>query len=124
MNCGSVSACHSLAGAGRRKGRKTKWLRWGVFMFFSVWVRGSVVAVVFQTAFQIAQGLEARPLELANPAVVDFLQRHWVQEMQLLPAAPLHGDQVCRFEHGKVLCDSLPRHVQVLTELAQCLTIV
>ena len=83
-----------------------------------------VFAVFLQTAFQVAQRLEARPLELANPAVVDFLQRHRVEEVQLLAPTPLHRYQIRRFEHGKVLGHTLPGHVQVLTELAQRLAVV
>jgi hypothetical protein len=48
--------------------------------------------VFLESMLEVAQRFDAGVLKLANPAVVDFLQRHWVEEMQLLPPAPLHGD--------------------------------
>lgn len=88
------------------------------------WVVGESVVVVFQTAFEVAQGFEPRSLEFADPAVVERLERHGVQKVQLFSPAPLHGDEVCRFEHGEVLRHAPPRHVEVLAELAERLPIV
>src|SRR5260221_443572 len=44
--------------------------------------------------------------------------------MQLFAAAPDGGDQVRRLEHAEVLGHSLPRHVQVLAQLVERLTVV
>lgn len=77
-----------------------------------------------QTVFQVAQRFEARPLKLANPAVVDFLQRYRVEVVQLLAPTPLNRHQIRRFEQGKVLGHPLPGHVQVLTELTQRLAVM
>ena len=85
---------------------------------------GFEVSRPFQTEFQVPQRIEARSLELANPALVDFLQRHRIEEVQLLSPTPLHRYQVRRFEHGKVLGHPLPSHVRVLTEFAQRLAVV
>lgn len=73
---------------------------------------------------EVAQCFEAGSLELADPAVVDFLQRHGVEKMQLLSPAPLYGDEVCSFEQRKVLRHTLPCHVEVLAQLAQRLPVV
>ena len=52
-------------------------------------------------------------LELGNPAVVNFLERHRIKEMQLLKAMPHGGDPVRRHQHVEVLRHALPRHVQL-----------
>jgi len=44
--------------------------------------------------------------------------------VQLFAPTPLDRYQVGRFEHGKVLGDTLPGHIQVLTERAQRLAVV
>src|SRR5262249_18348500 len=67
---------------------------------------------------------EPRLLELADPALVDFLERDRIEEMELLAAAPLHGDEVRCFEHGEVLRHALARHVEGLAELTQRCAVV
>jgi len=70
------------------------------------------------------QRLEPRLFEFPNPPLVDFLERHRIEKMELLPAAPLHRHEVRRFEQREVLRHSLPRHVQVLAELPQRLPVM
>ncbi len=43
--------------------------------------------------------------------------------MQLFAASPLDGDEVRGFEQCQVLRDALPRHVEVVAELAQRLPV-
>ena len=44
--------------------------------------------------------------------------------MQLLPAAPLGGDEVRFLEQAEVLRDGLARHVEVLAKLPQRLAVL
>jgi len=74
--------------------------------------------------FQVAQCPEAWLFEFADPALVNFLKRHRVEEVQLLAAAPVHDDEVCPFEQREVLGDALPRHGQMLAKLAQGLAVM
>src|SRR5262245_13055769 len=62
---------------------------------------------------------QARLLELRDPALVDVLQRHGVEKMELFAAAPPGCDQVGLFQHVQVLRDGLARHVEVLAQLAE-----
>ncbi len=78
----------------------------------------------FESSLELPQRLEARALELGDPSVVDFLQRNRVEEVQLLAPAPVHRDEVRRFEHGEVLGDALPGHLEVLAELTQGLPVL
>src|SRR5581483_4291368 len=79
---------------------------------------------LFEAVFEVAQGLEARPLELVDPAVVDLLERHRVEEVQLLAAAPLHGHQVRGFEDRQVLGDALAGDLEMPAQLAERLPVV
>ena len=73
--------------------------------------------------FQIAQRLEAMTFVFANPALVDLVQRHRIEIMQLLAPAPDDGHQVRCFQQPQVLGNRLPRHVQMLAQLRQRLTV-
>ena len=52
--------------------------------------------------------------EFPDPALVDVLQRHWIEVVKLFPSAPDRDDKVGGFEYAEVLSDRLPRHVEVL----------
>src|SRR5580700_10227713 len=77
-----------------------------------------------QSSFQIRERLEARLFELGNPALVNFLQRYRIEEVQLFAAAPHGGDQVRRLQQIEVLRHALPRHVQVFAQLVECAAVV
>src|SRR4029077_2328294 len=77
-----------------------------------------------QSSFEIRECLEARFFELGNPALVDLLQRYWIEEVQLFTAAPYGGDQVRRLEQAEVLRHALPCHVQVFTQLVERAAVV
>ena len=83
-----------------------------------------LVFVFFETLFQIAQRLKAMAFIFANPALGDLVNRHWIEVMQLLAPAPDDGDQVRLFEENQVLRHRLPRHLQMLTQLRQRLSVV
>src|SRR6185437_5214383 len=80
--------------------------------------------VFLQSSFQFRKRLEAWLFELGNPALVDFLQRDWVEEMQLFATATYAGDEVRRLEHVEVLRHTLARYVEVIAELVQRLAVV
>ena len=79
---------------------------------------------LFETLFQIAQRLKAMMFIFANPALVDLLQRHWIQIMQLLTSAPDCGNKVRLFEENQMLRHRLPRHVQMLAQFRQRLPVL
>ena len=78
---------------------------------------------LFETFFQIAQRLKAMAFVFADPALVDLVQRHRIEIMQLLAPAPDDGDQVCRFQQQQMLGHRLPRHVEVFAQFAQRLPV-
>jgi|HubBroStandDraft_4_1064222.scaffolds.fasta_scaffold177507_2 hypothetical protein len=45
--------------------------------------------------FSDPKHLEARLFEFGNPAIVDLVQRYWIEEMQLFAPAPHGDDQIC-----------------------------
>ena len=79
---------------------------------------------LLQSPLEVGERLEARFLELGDPALVDLLQGHRVEEVQLLAAAPHGGDQVSRLQQFEVLRHALPRHVQVFAQLVERAAVV
>src|SRR5262245_19533335 len=77
----------------------------------------------FEFLLQVVQQAEPLAFEFPYPPLVDLVQRHRVDEMQLLPATPDRAHQISRLEDPDVLGGRLPRHVQVLAELAQRLPV-
>jgi hypothetical protein len=80
--------------------------------------------VCFKTFFQIAQRLKAMTFVFANPPLVDLVQRHWIQIVQLLAPAPNDGHQLRFLKQKQMLRHCLARHVQMLTQLRQGLAVV
>jgi hypothetical protein len=80
--------------------------------------------IFFETFFQIAQRPKAMVFVFANPALVDLVQGHWIQIMQLLASVPDNDHQVPRFQQGQMLGDCLTGHVEMSTQLGQCLPVV
>jgi len=68
---------------------------------------------------ELLERLQARALELLHPAVVDLVDGHGVQEVQLLAPPPHGADEVRVLEQRQVLRDGLPAHVHLLAELAE-----
>src|SRR6187431_1729155 len=62
-----------------------------------------LVFVFFETFFQIAQRLKTMAFVFANPALVNLVQRHRIQIMQLLASAPDDRHQVRVFQQNKGL---------------------
>src|SRR5690348_3594453 len=109
MNSASVSADHSFS---------------GVVRMYETYTNVDLLIGFLQSSFEIVERLEAPLFELGNPALVDLLERHRIEEMQLFAAAPHRRDEVRLLEHGEVLRHALPGHVEVLAELVQGLAIV
>src|SRR5205823_8005136 len=88
-----------------------------LLFWFSVWFRfvrhGGSVLWRIRDLFQIAQRLKAMAFVLANPTLVDLMQRHWIEIMQLLAPAPHDSDEVCFLQQYQVFGHRLPRHVEV-----------
>src|SRR5213593_3367839 len=83
-----------------------------------------LVFVFFETLFQIAQRLKAMAFVFANPALVDLVNRHWIEVMQLLAPTPDGSDEVRLFQNDEMFGRCLPRHVEVLTQCAERLPVV
>src|SRR5262249_61675003 len=66
---------------------------------------------LFETFFQIAQRLKTMAFVFANPTLVDLMQRHWIEIMQLLTSAPHDRDEVCLFQQDQMLGHRLAGHV-------------
>jgi len=60
---------------------------------------------------------------LGNPALVHLVQRHRIQEMQLLSPTPDHRHEVGSFQQSQVLSNSLPGHFEPFTQLGQSLAV-
>lgn len=74
------------------------------------------LSVFFETLFQIAQRLEAMAFVFANPALVDLVQGHWIEVVQLLAPAPEDGDEFRLFQNDEMLGHRLPGHIEVLAK--------
>src|SRR5215470_19253667 len=77
------------------------------------------MSLSFDAFLELVERLEAAPLELPDPAVVDLVNRNRVEVVELLAPAPRRRDEARVFEHVEVLRHGLPRHVHPVAELGQ-----
>jgi len=77
-----------------------------------------------QYLFHVAQRLQARTLEFADPAFANLMDRHGIEVVKLLAAAFDRRDQIRLLENGQVLAHCLPRHGKALAQLTKRLSIV
>ena len=77
-----------------------------------------------EAALEIVNRFQPGSLELADPAVVDRLQRNRVEKMQLLAPAPDCDDEASRLEDIEMLGDGLARHVVVGAQVGQRLAVM
>ena len=70
------------------------------------------------------QRAKAPLFELVDPALGDLADRDRIQVVQLFPPPPDRHHQIGLFQERQVLGGTLPRHVDVLAQLAQGLAVV
>ncbi len=85
---------------------------------------GLLLRLIFETVFQLAQCLQALAFVLANPALVDLMQRRRIEVVQLLAPMPQRDDEIGLLEQCEVLGDGLPRHVETGTQFPQRLAVL
>src|SRR5438093_2120651 len=78
----------------------------------------------FEILLEPGERAQARPLELPDPAVGDRMDRHRIDEMQLLAALAPRRQQVGFFENGEMLRHGLAGHVVPFAQLAQRLAVL
>src|SRR5262249_21898129 len=78
----------------------------------------------FEILLELRKGSQARRLEFPYPAVGDRMDRHRVDEMQLLAALPPRRQQVGFFENGEMLRHGLAGHLVPFAQLAQRLAVL
>src|SRR5882724_9522975 len=78
----------------------------------------------FEFVLQIVQQAEPLTFEFPHPPLVDLVERHGVDEMQLFPATPDRAHQIGRLQYLEVLRGGLPGHVEVFAKLAEGLPVV
>jgi hypothetical protein len=81
------------------------------------------MVVLLECLLQVMERLHPVALVLADPALVNLIDRHGIEVMQLFTPPPHRGNEVGPFEHSEVLGHGLPRHVQMFAELAQRLPV-
>src|SRR5712671_3295012 len=103
MKSGPVSAAHSCSGVVRMKVTYTK-----------VVPAASVMVFSFQLPLEFRECAQAWPLELANPALGNLVDRHRVYEVKLFAPLSLPRHEVRILQNRQMLRDRLARHVQSL----------
>ncbi len=73
----------------------------------------------FEIPFQIAQHLKVIALIFGNPTLVDLVQGHWIEVMQLLASAPLDGNEIRRLQKHQMFGHCLSRHGEMLTKVPE-----
>lgn len=69
--------------------------------------------------FEFRERLETGLLELGEPALVDFLKRYRIEEVEFFAAPPHDRNEIRRLQNIQMLCDALARHIHVLAQLIQ-----
>src|SRR5262245_20649766 len=78
----------------------------------------------FKPSLELPERTQTLPLELPYPTVRDRVDRHRIDEMELLAALALRRQQVGRLENGEMLRHRLAAHVGSLAQLAQRLAVL
>jgi len=79
---------------------------------------------IFEMLLEVAESLQTVTLVLADPALVDVVNRDGVEEVELFATVPDGGDEVGVLEEIEVLGHGLARHVEVLAEGGEGLAVV
>src|SRR3954453_16440967 len=83
----------------------------------------SAMLFPFEALLEFGERAQAWTLELADPALGDLVDRHRIDEVQLLPPLALHRDEVRLLQDREMLRYRLARHGQPLAQLAQRLAV-
>jgi hypothetical protein len=75
--------------------------------------------LALQSTLEFRERRHAALLVFVDPAVVDQADRHWIQEVQLLPARPADDHEARVLQHAQVLHDPEARHLQLRLELLE-----
>ena len=97
------------------------WTSVGLSMSF---LRRFIFAFLFETLFEFGQSPQTVPFVLTDPPIVDLLERHRVEVVELFAPVPDGRHEIGYFKKRKMLRHRLPRHVQVPAKLIQGLTVV
>ncbi len=62
--------------------------------------------------------------EFPDPAFADLVDRHRIEVVQLLAAAPHGGDEIGVLQNGQMLAHRLPGHIEPRAELVKRLAVV
>src|SRR6516165_5601642 len=74
-------------------------------------------------SFEFRECIQARRIELADPALGDLVDRHGIDEVQFFTTVPPPGHEIGLLKNRQMLRDRLAGHVQSLAQLAKRLTI-
>src|SRR6516162_6243877 len=77
----------------------------------------------FEVLLEVRERAQPPALEFSDPPFGDLVYGNGIDVVQLLPAAPLHGDQVRLFEENEMLGHCLARHVELLRKIVQRLSV-
>src|SRR5262245_39225681 len=78
----------------------------------------------FELSLEVRQGAQARALEFSDPALGDRVDRHRVDEVELLAALALRRHQIGVLENSEMLGDRLARHIESPAQLPERLAVV
>ena len=69
------------------------------------------------------QRTQALAFVFSNPTLVNLVNRHGIEVVQLLAPTPNGGDEIRLFQQRQVLGDRLAGHVEVFAQFTQGLSI-
>jgi hypothetical protein len=72
----------------------------------------SAPVLALEPSPEIGEGFESRALELADPALGDLVDRHGIDDVQLLATLTLARDEMGRLQDRQMFGHGLPRHIQ------------
>jgi hypothetical protein len=73
--------------------------------------------------FQVGEEAEASSLVLADPAIGNLVNGYGVEVVQFFAAAAERSDKAGFFQNAQVFRNSLARHLEILAEIAQGLSV-
>src|SRR5258708_40123829 len=83
-----------------------------------------MIASSFEYSLQRGERAQLAAFELSDPSFGDLVDRHGINEVELLSAEALPRNEVRFLEDRQVLGDGLAGHVQPLAQLAERLSVL